>query len=118
MKNFLAHTDEVRQELLDNVSCKSQDDLFKQIPVKFANFDMGEAMSELETQRKETEEVKQELETYKKIAEKLASVLSKKGIVTLQPIPPYNENSLLETVVINGKDEIIDWARNEVEKDA
>ncbi len=52
MKNFLAHTDEVRQELLDNVSCKSQDDLFKQIPVKFANFDMGEAMSELETQRK------------------------------------------------------------------
>lgn len=61
--------------------------------------------------------LKSELETYKKIAEKLASVLGKRGIVTLQPIPPYNDNALLETVVINGKEEIIDWARKEVEKD-
>ena len=51
MKNFIAHTENVRQELLKDVSCSSIDDLFKQIPVKFENFDMGSALSELQTQK-------------------------------------------------------------------
>ena len=35
MKNFLAHTDEIREEMLREISCASIEDLFKQIPVKF-----------------------------------------------------------------------------------
>lgn len=58
-----------------------------------------------------------ELETYKKIAEKLASVLSKKGIVYFEPVEPYKERTPIKKVVINGKEEIIDWARKEVEND-
>ena len=52
MKNFIAHTDEIREKMLQEISCSSVDDLFKQIPVKFKNFDMAHPLSELETQRK------------------------------------------------------------------
>ena len=52
MKNFIAHTDEIREKMLQEISCTSVDDLFKQIPVKFKNFDMAHPLSELETQRK------------------------------------------------------------------
>lgn len=52
MKNFIAHTDEIREKMLQEISCSSIDDLFKQIPVKFKNFDMANPLSELETQRK------------------------------------------------------------------
>ena len=52
MKNFIAHTDEIRGKMLQEISCSSVDDLFKQIPVKFKNFDMANPLSELETQRK------------------------------------------------------------------
>ena len=52
MKNFIAHTDEIREKMLQEISCSSVDDLFKQIPVKFKNFDMANPLSELETQRK------------------------------------------------------------------
>ena len=52
MKNFIAHTDEIREKMLQEISCYSDDDLFKQIPVKFKNFDMANPLSELETQRK------------------------------------------------------------------
>ena len=62
-------------------------------------------------------ELKQELETYKKIAYKLASVLSKRGIVYFEPVEPYKERTPIKKVALNGKDEIIDWARNEVLKD-
>lgn len=52
MKNFLAHTDEIRQQLLQEISCTSIDDLFKQLPAKFENFKLDNPLSELETQRK------------------------------------------------------------------
>ena len=52
MKNFIAHTNEIREKMLQEISCSSVDDLFKQIPVKFKNFDMANPLSELETQRK------------------------------------------------------------------
>ena len=52
MKNFIAHTDEIREKMLQEISCSSVDDLFKHIPVKFKNFDMAHPLSELETQRK------------------------------------------------------------------
>ncbi|MBE7711794.1 MAG: aminomethyl-transferring glycine dehydrogenase subunit GcvPA [Cyanobacteria bacterium SIG31] len=52
MKNFIAHTDKRRQELLGEISCNSIDDLFKQIPVLFNKFNIGDALSELETQKK------------------------------------------------------------------
>ena len=34
MKNFIAHTDNTRQEMLKDISCQSIEDLFKQIPIK------------------------------------------------------------------------------------
>ena len=51
MKNFLAHHDETRKEMLEEISCASIEDLFKHIPVKMKSFDLPEAMSELETQK-------------------------------------------------------------------
>ena len=41
MKNFIAHTDEIREKMLQEISCSGVDDFFKQIPVKFKNFDMA-----------------------------------------------------------------------------
>ena len=52
MKNFVAHTDSIREEMLKSVSCDTVEDLFKQIPVKFNNFDLANPLSELETQKK------------------------------------------------------------------
>ena len=51
MKNFIAHTDEVREEMLRDISYGTVEDLFRQIPVKFDNFKMENPLSELETQR-------------------------------------------------------------------
>jgi len=51
MNNFLAHNEETRQELLNSISCSSVDDLFKQIPVKVKNFEMGNPLSEMQTQK-------------------------------------------------------------------
>ena len=52
MKNFIAHTDEIRQEMLNSVGLKSIEDLYRQIPVRFNNFNMEEPLSELETQKR------------------------------------------------------------------
>ena len=52
MKNFIAHTDEIREQMLQEISCSSVDDLFSQIPVKFKEFNMSNPLSELETQRR------------------------------------------------------------------
>jgi glycine dehydrogenase subunit 1 len=51
MKNFIAHTDETRDEMLKAISCSTIDDLFTQIPVKFKDFCMKNPLSELETQK-------------------------------------------------------------------
>ncbi|MBQ4114266.1 aminomethyl-transferring glycine dehydrogenase subunit GcvPA [bacterium] len=52
MISFIAHTDDIRQELLKEISCSSIDELFERIPVKFENFNMSSALSEFETQKK------------------------------------------------------------------
>lgn len=51
MKNFFAHTDEIRQEMLKSINYQSLDDLYKQIPVKFNNFKLLNPLSEMETQK-------------------------------------------------------------------
>ena len=52
MKNFIAHTDSTRQEMLKDISCSCVEDLFKQIPILFKNFDMQNPLSEMEAQKK------------------------------------------------------------------
>ena len=52
MKNFIAHTNDIREEMLKTISASSLEDLFTQIPAKFKDFDIGNALSELETQKK------------------------------------------------------------------
>ena len=51
MKNFLAHTDEIRKQMLDEISLASVDELFKQIPVKFKDFSLYNPKSEMEAQK-------------------------------------------------------------------
>lgn len=51
MKNFIAHTEETRKELLNVLSHDKLEDLFKQIPAKFENFELGDALSEMNTQK-------------------------------------------------------------------
>jgi glycine dehydrogenase subunit 1 len=52
MKNFLAHTDETRAKMLEDINCSSIEDLFKQIPVGFEDFKMSSPLSEMETQKR------------------------------------------------------------------
>ena len=40
MKNCITHTEETRKESLDLLSCNTIEDLFKQIPIKFKEFNM------------------------------------------------------------------------------
>lgn len=51
MKNFIAHTSVVRNEMLEAISCASIEDLFKQIPIKFKDFNMGNPLSEMQAQK-------------------------------------------------------------------
>ena len=53
MKNFLVHTDDVKQEMLESMGVSSIEDLFKQIPQKarMEKLDLDKALSEAETQR-------------------------------------------------------------------
>lgn len=52
MKNFLAHNDETRKEMLKDISFLTIEDLFKQVPVKFENFRFANPLSEMETQKR------------------------------------------------------------------
>ena len=52
MKNFIAHTFDVRNEMLKAVSCASIEDLFRQIPAQFKEFNMGNPLSEMDAQKK------------------------------------------------------------------
>ena len=52
MKNFIAHTDETRNKMLDSIGYNSIEDLYKQIPVKFNDFKMENPLSEMETQKR------------------------------------------------------------------
>ena len=38
MKNFNAHTENIRQDMLKQIGCNSVEDLFKQLPIKFKDF--------------------------------------------------------------------------------
>ena len=51
MKNFIAHTDDTRNEMLKILSLSALDDLFKQIPIKTDDFNFSNPLSELETQK-------------------------------------------------------------------
>ncbi len=51
MKNFIAHTDNTREEMLKSVNCQTIDDLYKQIPVKTDKFRLADPLSELDTQK-------------------------------------------------------------------
>ena len=51
MKNFIAHNDNIRKEILNEISCMTLDDLYRQVPVKFEKFNIGNPLSELEAQR-------------------------------------------------------------------
>ncbi len=52
MKNFIAHTDEVRKQMLNSINAASVEDLFKQVPAKFSNFKMDNPLSEMEAQKR------------------------------------------------------------------
>lgn len=52
MKNFLVHSDEVKREMLTAVNLESIDDLFKQVPVRMDDLNLGNPISEMETQRR------------------------------------------------------------------
>lgn len=53
MKNFLVHSEEIKEEMLNAINANSIEDLFKQIPQKarMQNLDLDTALSELETQK-------------------------------------------------------------------
>lgn len=53
MKNFLAHSDEVRQEMLSSISAESIEELFDKIPkaAEVNDFNLPEALSEMQVQK-------------------------------------------------------------------
>lgn len=51
MKNFLAHSEEARAEMLDFINVKSVEELFEHIPVKMKSLDFANGLSEMEVQR-------------------------------------------------------------------
>lgn len=52
MKNFIAHSEEERQEMLNAISCSSVDDLFKNLPVKMTELKLDNPLSEMQAQKK------------------------------------------------------------------
>ena len=54
MKNFFAHNDKIREEMLESIDIKSVEDLFTLIPAqaRVATLDLPEALSEMQVQRK------------------------------------------------------------------
>lgn len=55
MHNYLAHTDEIRQEMLNDIGLKSIDELFDYIKPKMAGLKLPEGLSELEALKKLSE---------------------------------------------------------------
>lgn len=51
MKNFLAHNEDTRREMLDFINADNIEDLFKHIPVRMKSLDLPEPMSEMQTQK-------------------------------------------------------------------
>lgn len=53
MINFLAHTDETRQDLLESISCSSVEELFSKIPqeARVKSLNLDDALSEMQAQK-------------------------------------------------------------------
>lgn len=53
MKNFLAHNEETRQQLLGSISCSSVEELFSKIPqeARVKSLDLEDALSEMQAQK-------------------------------------------------------------------
>jgi len=53
MKNFLAHSDEIREQMLESISVSSIEDLFERIPkeARSKSLNLPEAMSEMQVQK-------------------------------------------------------------------
>lgn len=51
IKNFTAHNDEIRKEMLDEINVSSIEDLFSHIPVKMEKLNLPEPISEMEAQK-------------------------------------------------------------------
>lgn len=53
MKNFLAHSEETRQQMLESISANSIEELFNKIPqeARVKNFDLEDALSEMQVQK-------------------------------------------------------------------
>lgn len=53
MKNFLAHSDETRQQILESISVKSIEELFNRIPqeARVNEFNLPDALSEMQAQK-------------------------------------------------------------------
>ncbi len=53
MKNFLAHNDETRKEMLESISSGSIEELFEKIPkeARIKNFNLPDALSEMQAQK-------------------------------------------------------------------
>lgn len=53
MKNFLAHSEEVRQQMIESISSKSIEELFNKIPkeAKVSKFNLNDALSEMQVQK-------------------------------------------------------------------
>lgn len=53
MKNFLAHNDKTREEMLDSISIKTVEELFEKIPqqARVKEFNLADALSEMQTQK-------------------------------------------------------------------
>src|SRR5574344_2628373 len=54
MNNFLAHTDEIRKEMLNSISKSSVEELFSEIPIKarMTKLKLDEGLSEMAVQKK------------------------------------------------------------------
>ncbi len=51
MKNFIAHTDKIRKEMLESINYSSIEDLYKHVPIQTDKFNLSEPISELDVQR-------------------------------------------------------------------
>ena len=51
MKNFTAHNEETRQDMLNTLGLSSVEDLFKHIPIKMDSLGLNNGLSEMETQK-------------------------------------------------------------------
>lgn len=52
MRNFTAHSDKTRKEMLDEINLSSVEDLFSHIPARMKSLDLPDGISEMEAQKR------------------------------------------------------------------